>query len=332
MLTRICAVAKDEGAYIADWVFHHLYFGFDFIHVYLNRTSDSTRFILDSISKVYPNVTYEYLDWVDSCPPEISRRLQVIAYGKDFEVAINEKIDWWLCIDVDEFWVPQDFSSSISQFLDRLSYKNQPICFMWHNVLGENEPFTLASPKSEFFVSPQLKTITPLKRTIVDFVRIHKHKFANGVQPIDSDGEIMAFDFSEDQKSDKSSVGGKSAYILHQMFRSEQEYLAMLIRGRPGSKQNIKLNRPGFKKKGRLPGVTFLSWPSSAYETYLERREKFIRDTKVLPDIQNERKRVIGKCHQAIEILRSAANDGSEEKIPMVLKGTRLYEELFGEQ
>ena len=39
---KVVAIAKDEGAYIAEWIFHHLYFGFDAIDIYVNRTTDNT--------------------------------------------------------------------------------------------------------------------------------------------------------------------------------------------------------------------------------------------------------------------------------------------------
>ncbi|WP_110648470.1 glycosyltransferase family 2 protein [Salinicola peritrichatus] len=61
-LFKICAVAKDEGPYLAEWVFHHLHFGFDRIHVYLNRTSDASAAVLDRIARNHFQVTYEYID------------------------------------------------------------------------------------------------------------------------------------------------------------------------------------------------------------------------------------------------------------------------------
>lgn len=40
IVTKIIAVAKDEGAYLAEWIFYHLYKGFDEIEVLINRTTD----------------------------------------------------------------------------------------------------------------------------------------------------------------------------------------------------------------------------------------------------------------------------------------------------
>lgn len=39
---KLVAIAKDEAAYLPEWIFHHLYFGFDQIDIYVNNTSDNT--------------------------------------------------------------------------------------------------------------------------------------------------------------------------------------------------------------------------------------------------------------------------------------------------
>ena len=48
---KLCAIAKNEGAYIADWVFHHLHFGFDAIEIWVNGTVYPSLRILKRISE-----------------------------------------------------------------------------------------------------------------------------------------------------------------------------------------------------------------------------------------------------------------------------------------
>lgn len=43
MKIKLIAIAKDEAAYLPDWIFHHLYFGFDSIDIYVNNTTDNTN-------------------------------------------------------------------------------------------------------------------------------------------------------------------------------------------------------------------------------------------------------------------------------------------------
>ena len=69
--TKIVAVAKDEGAYLAEWVHHHLFLGFDAIDIYINRTSDNSLEILHKISEKYPQVNY-FTAW------QASRGLDVV--------------------------------------------------------------------------------------------------------------------------------------------------------------------------------------------------------------------------------------------------------------
>ena len=47
---KLVAIAKDEAAYIPDWIFHHLHFGFDAIDIYVNNTSDNTQEIANKFT------------------------------------------------------------------------------------------------------------------------------------------------------------------------------------------------------------------------------------------------------------------------------------------
>ena len=39
---KLVAIAKNEAAYLAEWIFHHLYLGVDEIEIHFNRCSDNT--------------------------------------------------------------------------------------------------------------------------------------------------------------------------------------------------------------------------------------------------------------------------------------------------
>ena len=51
---KLAALAKDEGAYLPEWIFHHLAFGVDEIEVYVNNTTDNSVAILDRITQHHP--------------------------------------------------------------------------------------------------------------------------------------------------------------------------------------------------------------------------------------------------------------------------------------
>ena len=77
---RLVAIAKDEASYIADWIHHHLYFGFDQIHVYVNRTTDNTIAILKEITKRYTGVSFEvvHLELILLCSRFVMLRTSIM--------------------------------------------------------------------------------------------------------------------------------------------------------------------------------------------------------------------------------------------------------------
>lgn len=98
---KIVAVAKDEAPFFPLWVYHHFYFGFNAIDIYINRTSDNSEDVLDNLSLVFPKLSYFHinsLDYLNSIY-ESNTPLQLQAYGLAYE---NEKdYDYLLFIDID---------------------------------------------------------------------------------------------------------------------------------------------------------------------------------------------------------------------------------------
>ena len=65
---RWCAIARDEGANVADGVFHHLRSGFDAIEVWINGTTDPSEEIPRRLGSRDPRVTYRVVDErLDEC-------------------------------------------------------------------------------------------------------------------------------------------------------------------------------------------------------------------------------------------------------------------------
>lgn len=327
MNTRICAIAKDEGAYLAEWVFHHIYFGFDKLHIYINRTTDASTQILDAIARRYPQVSYEKLDWIDNCTPDVTKRIQIVAYGKDLHVAQTEGDDWWMCLDIDEFWVPQDFETPIGEFVTQFS-DIQPICFLWHNVRGESQPFTPLAPDSHYDITPQVKTITPIKVSPIKFVRIHKPKYHLEVTPINADGETMIFSTEVDQRADRMMRSSYNAYIVHQMYRSEPEYLASMLRGNPEGRFALKTNRPGYKAKNINGKQRTFSWPKESYSNYIEAKDEFFNSVDLEDIIEGEKDNVLRNSKIVGEIVMSKLDKKSIDDILKSLTGTHLHSQV----
>jgi hypothetical protein len=45
----LAGIAKNEAAYLPEWIFYHLNIGIDVIRVYVNNTDDNTLQILDKL-------------------------------------------------------------------------------------------------------------------------------------------------------------------------------------------------------------------------------------------------------------------------------------------
>ena len=102
MKNVICAIARNEKKYIADFCNYHLNLGFDEIHIYDNGQNDFSP--TDKRIIVHP-----FTDCASKCP-------QIEAY-KDFIKTVD--YDWCAFIDIDEF-ITLDGYSTIREYLNTI--------------------------------------------------------------------------------------------------------------------------------------------------------------------------------------------------------------------
>lgn len=105
MKVKITGIVRDDAAYIAEWAFHHLYFGFDELEILLVNSSDSTIPIIQKIAEVFPQVKIARQDSLLHKP------------NFTFDFAQTSNVGYSLILNADEFWVPSDFKSSVSEFI-----------------------------------------------------------------------------------------------------------------------------------------------------------------------------------------------------------------------
>lgn len=105
MKVKLTGIVKDDAAYIAEWAFHHLYFGFDELELLIVNSSDSTIPIIQKISEVFPQVKIVRQDSLLHKP------------NSTFDFAQTSNVGYSLLLNADEFWVPSDFKSSVSEFI-----------------------------------------------------------------------------------------------------------------------------------------------------------------------------------------------------------------------
>jgi hypothetical protein len=324
-LFKVCAVAKDEGPYLAEWIFHHLHFGFDLIHVYINRTSDSSVAVLERIGQSYPQVTFEFIDWIDLCDPGVSAKLQTVAYAKELEQSRQQGMNWLLFLDIDEFWTPNDFATSVDRFVARtcVDGRPQPICHLWHCELGQHAPFTPLQRGAGYELSSHLKTLFPLDGIDIRHVRVHHPIFGAEVTPLDADGAPMTFDAQQSELASHSVVKPKSAYIIHRMYRSEQEYMALSLRGRPSQRRRLKMNRPGYRSHRNVSIRHRFFWPEDEFRDYDHQRERFLAALDIESLITQDKADILARARRAVRMIKERLETPERTQAIAFLRGTR---------
>src|SRR5690625_3516362 len=118
MRIKLCAIAKDESAYLFNWVFHHLYFGFDEVEVWLNNITDNSEELCREMARISSQFKYRVADDVVSEAYRRGKMFQIIAYEKMYKAAVYEGFDYIVFLDIDEFFVPKDFRSHVGSLVD----------------------------------------------------------------------------------------------------------------------------------------------------------------------------------------------------------------------
>ena len=243
MHTRIAAIAKDEGAYLADWIYHHLYFGFDSIEVYVNRTSDDSIELLKQLN-IENRIN---IILADDIVESAGENFQNQAYSNAYTKAKNDGVDYLLYLDIDEFWTPRDFSTNIQSYLKNIGLPDV-VSFEWVFPNDDSElfgrPFGLHNYVSK---DHHVKTIFKVDQD-VEAIHVHNVQTKNAVYKL-ADGTIFEGDDPKNKyrvNHDESKGDLRPAFILHRVTRSQVEYVSILGKGRPSSSSKIKDNRWGY--------------------------------------------------------------------------------------
>ncbi len=321
---KIVAIAKDEGAYIAEWIFHHLYFGFDAIDVYVNRTTDNTCDILDAIAKKYPNVNYTYVNWIDMVDECVNIRMQHITYAQAFSAEQKNKVfSHILFIDIDEFWTPLNFKDSIHDCISLIP-EHTCISFQWFNILGEKTEFVYLSQSVAGFYDPLVKSICSTNADI-EKMQLHLPIFNQNEKfkgYFLSDGSRFVHSKNSHQVLDPSQTQTIRQYvILHRMFRSEIEYISLLHRGNPEKSNNIKLNRKlGFLKISEDQNI--IEFDNKGYGKYVKSREDFFIKIQINNELTKAKDFVLKRAELTYESLPAELNS-NHRKVTRILKGLK---------
>jgi hypothetical protein len=274
---KLIAVAKDEAAYLPEWIHHHLYFGFDAIDVYVNRTSDNSWAMLSKLQETYKKLSFFSADWVDNYPKDVQRNLQYVVYAKAFEEnRSSNDFDYIMFLDIDEFWTPQNLQTTIQDCIVDNGYPAS-LSFSWVNEHGSDVPFVPLQANTNGQMSPLVKSAISLNAELME-ISLHL-PLLNTEPNLMVDGDNFISDTANREYLHNDLQRLRSVMVIHRMFRSQLEYVSLLSRGRPSDELPLKLNRGGYNKSSGIH-VTY-SLNKDLYDEYIHSFNQFIAETNI---------------------------------------------------
>ena len=266
VLNNSCDVickAANEGAYIAEFIHHHLLLGFRHLYIGVNNDSSGlTSRIVKRISRHYPNVHHLNTD------PDHQRHGYLGSYCRLYEAASRTTdSSHVLVIDVDEYWMPTIPRQTISEYLSQqMSF--QILSFNWIILRGGKaftRPLDTASARANS--STEFKSLFRYDQIVVE-VKDHAPLVQNNrrdrmLHRSADQTKLQARQLKPWIKPRRSSPKPPSAaragaWILHRFIRSEREYAARLFQRKASSNSKpipFKENRPGYRLRRDNPQI-----------------------------------------------------------------------------
>lgn len=322
---RLIAIAKDEGAYLAEWVHHHLYFGFDQIAVILNGCSDNSRQQLERIALRDPRLLVRDGDPLKTHCQVSGQNFQIAAYAEELALARQDgRVTHVMCLDIDEFWVTPGLQDSIHTFAERYPDADS-IAFAWHmEVPSHPDTFTPAlTPRYAVQKNQHVKSLNRVSERL-QALGIHNADHLHGRYLL-SDGSEFAENITEGASRAllpktlfaRTSDAPDIAYIYHRLFRSETEYLASLQRGRPNQQVPLKDNRWGYRCETQEIPVLAVAHSETAVQALRDGHAAFLQEHGLIDLI---------RAAQAHTAARAQATIGAfENPTPEVCQLTFLF-------
>lgn len=223
----ICAIARDEEFYLAEWVVYHALLGFGPIRIYNHESSDGSREVLEALAAAG---LCEWRDW--SAP--LGKKPQWLAYEDGLE-ELRDRADWIAFIDLDEFVVLE--TAKTVQDLLRDRPWDQALAVNW-KVFGSaglerHEPglvmerFTRCA-RGSWKANRAVKTIAHINA--IEVPRVHTCHFRPGVVYLTGSGEVIP------PGEGRSTTVSHSPVRLHHYFTKSREEWAIKARRGRGAK------------------------------------------------------------------------------------------------
>ena len=306
---KLCAVAKNEGAYIADWVFHHLHFGFDGVEIWINGTDDTSAEIVKGIRAKYPQVSSRTVDRLfDDCLAR-GENFQRLAYKRLARKTRRQGYTHVAFLDLDEYWTPRDYTSSIKDFLpDDPDVK--VVSFPWCMDVPDLERPRFSPPLTgvtQMQMDKHVKSAVRLDGSVRTY-REHTARIHGGLRLLVRDPFPMVH--ARDQRRGSFVTEDflvehwdvlPEAFVLHAINRSHSEYVSSLTKGLRQTGMDIayKPNRYGYLPTD-APVLSFTP-PPRALRAYARKHKRFRRRIGADDAIRSSQELVVQRADALLE-------------------------------
>ena len=267
---KLIAIAKNEAANLPQWIFHHFRLGVDSIDVYINGSSDNSFEISRKINSFEPRFKFYDADHrLKKCTLK-GKNFQKHIYSRVFKKCKRDgSFSHLLVLDLDEYLMPDKLENNLKDLI-RSSGETSVVAFPW----------CLDAPNSS--------EVKPFQKFICPIINLTPHRIVKSIGRISDIKKVLPHGFILSSKSIHSSITAnrklsigikinqnnsrihgshlgrkllkifknrisESWFTLHRINKSEAEYLASLLKGRPSkvAKKDFNLllknNRKGFK-------------------------------------------------------------------------------------
>lgn len=310
---KLAAIAKDEGYYLPLWIYHHLQFGFDVLDIRINDTTDNSIRILEKLKAHYgERLRYSYADQEMELCRLKNINFQAYMYTQIHEETLKEDFTHLLFLDLDEYWCSANFSNTLKDYLGQLAACD--VCmFQWLM----DQPKAQRSLEDFSFQAVMLgqknkhvKSLINMQAPLVA-MRIHNAIIKQGKYRL---ADQTLIQFAEEDRIratipndifEQQCLKLEDYFIYHQVFRSQDEYLASLLRG---NKQNgddslLKTNRMGYL--ANRPEAFNLTWAldEALLAEYKRGYLALIADLK--PELEEAKRFVLARKDKLLALLNT---------------------------
>lgn len=225
---KLVAIAKDEAAYLPDWIFHHLFVGFNEVSIYLNNITDNSYRLSEAL-KAHSQVKFINGDRFFK---QGSRAPQLAIYLHELCMSRWQGYSHVMFLDIDEFLLSKNVLFDINSFVKNLNC--DVCCFEWVHKMDENIPF--GKPLNSEILGRHARQVKSIISTNLSVKHLTPHNIYNNNAKYQlSNGKKVSFKRVNYTKVDNDELSKpiKDIFVLHRMVRHEVEYVAALKRGRP---------------------------------------------------------------------------------------------------